>query len=39
LICSTKSRQSVRPLFTIVTVNGVDVYFHRLTGGMDGIGF
>jgi hypothetical protein len=22
-----------------VTVNGVDVYFHRLTGGMDGIGF
>ena len=27
------------PLFTVVTVNGVDVYFYRLTGGIDGIGF
>lgn len=25
-------------LFTVVTVNGVDVYFYRLTGGIDGIG-
>lgn len=28
----------VRELFTIVSVNGVDVYFHRLTGKIDGIG-
>ena len=27
------------PLFTVVTVNGVDVYFHRLTGAVDGVGF
>jgi hypothetical protein len=25
-------------LFTVVTVNGVDVYFYRLTGGIDGVG-
>lgn len=25
-------------LFTVVTVNGVDVYFYRLSGGYDGIG-
>ena len=28
-----------RELFTVVTVNGLDVYFHRLTGQIDGIGF
>ncbi len=27
------------PLFTVVTVNGLDVYFHRLTGKIDGVGF
>lgn len=26
-------------LFTTITVNGVDVYFYRLTGGYDGVGF
>lgn len=26
-------------LFTIITVNGLDIYFHRLTGSIDGIGF
>jgi len=26
-------------LFTVVTVNGIDVYFERLTGRIDGIGF
>ncbi len=26
-------------LFTIVTVNGLDVYFDRLTGRIDGTGF
>jgi hypothetical protein len=25
-------------LFTIVTVNGLDIYLHRLTGAIDGIG-
>lgn len=28
----------VRELFTIVTVNGLEIYFHRLTGTIDGIG-
>jgi hypothetical protein len=27
------------PRFTIVSVNGLDVYFHRVTGTIDGIGF
>lgn len=26
------------PLYTIITVNGIDVYFYRLTGGIDGVG-
>jgi hypothetical protein len=25
-------------LFTVVTVNGVNVYFYRLTGRLDGVG-
>ena len=29
----------VRELFTIVEVNGLEIYFHRLTGIIDGIGF
>lgn len=29
----------VRSLFTVVTVNSVEIYFHRLTGVIDGIGF
>jgi hypothetical protein len=37
------TRASVRvhlgPLFSVVSVNGVDVYFHRLTGKIDGVGF
>lgn len=28
-----------KELFTIVTVNGLDIYFHRLTGKIDGVGF
>jgi hypothetical protein len=32
-------RIAVGPLFTVVTVNGVDVYLHRLTGAIDGVGF
>jgi hypothetical protein len=31
-------RVRLDPLFTVVTVNGVDVYFHRLTGRIDGVG-
>jgi len=27
-----------RDLFTVVTVNGLDVYFSRLTGAIDGVG-
>jgi hypothetical protein len=27
------------PFFTVVTINGLDIYFHRLTGKIDGIGF
>jgi len=26
------------PLYTIVTVNGVDVYFYRLSGQINGVG-
>lgn len=32
-------RVTVGPLFTVVTVNGVDVYLHRFTGAIDGVGF
>ena len=28
----------VSGLYTIVTVNDVDVYFYRMTGGIDGVG-
>jgi hypothetical protein len=31
-------RVRVTPLYTVVTVNGVDVFFYRLTGGVDGVG-
>jgi hypothetical protein len=27
------------PLFSVVSVNGLDIYFHRLTGKIDGVGF
>lgn len=27
------------PFFTVVTVNGLDIYIHRLTGKIDGVGF
>jgi hypothetical protein len=26
-------------LFTVITVNGLDIYFKRLTGEIDGVGF
>ena len=28
-----------REMFTIITVNGLDIYFHRLSGKIDGVGF
>ena len=31
-------RVRMNPRFTVITVNGVDVYFYRLTGGIDGVG-
>jgi hypothetical protein len=37
----TRAHVSVRvgDLFTVVRVNGLDIYFHRLTGAIDGVGF
>jgi hypothetical protein len=35
----TSVRVTVGPLFTVVSVNGVDVYLHRLTGAIDGVGY
>src|SRR5271155_1826347 len=37
----TQAHVSVRisPRFTVVSVSGLDIYFHRLTGVIDGIGF
>lgn len=31
-------RVRTSPFFTVVMVGGVEVYFYRLTGGIDGIG-
>jgi hypothetical protein len=37
----TRAQVRVRlgPLFSVVSVNGLDGYFHRLTGKIDGVGF
>ena len=32
-------RVRMNPRFTVITVNGADVYFYRLTGSIDGVGF
>ncbi len=34
-----KVRVHLGPLFSVVSVNGLDIFFHRLTGKIDGIGF
>lgn len=34
---SVKVRRS--PLYTVITVDGIDVYFYRFSGEIDGIGF
>ncbi len=37
----TRARVSVHlsPLFSVVSANGLDIYFHRLPGRIDGVGF
>lgn len=38
-IARARVRVRLSPLFSVVSVNGVDIYFHRLTGRIDGVGF
>ena len=38
-ITRAKVRVHLGPLFSVVSVNGLDIYFHRLTGKIDGVGF
>ena len=38
-ITRARVRVSLSPLFSVVSVNGLDIYFHRLTGKIDGVGF
>jgi hypothetical protein len=38
-VCDATVSVRTRDLFTIITVNGLDIYFHRLTGMIDGVGF
>jgi hypothetical protein len=37
-IDGTRVAVTIDALYTIVNVNGVDVYFHRLTGNIVGVG-
>ena len=37
-VCEGNVSVRIGPLFTVVTVNDLDVYFHRLTGTIDGVG-
>src|SRR5438309_1210221 len=37
-ICDARIRVRSKELFTIITVNDLDIYFHRLTGSIDGVG-
>ena len=37
-ICDTRIKVRISHLFTIVTVDGLDIYFKRTTGTIDGIG-
>lgn len=38
-ITDAQIRVRAGEMFTVITVNGLDIYFHRLTGAIDGIGF
>jgi hypothetical protein len=37
-ICEGRITVKRLGLFTVITVNGLDVYFHRLSGKIDGVG-
>ena len=37
-VTRARVRVQLGPLFSVVSVNGLDVYFHRLTGKIDGVG-
>ena len=37
-ICRARITVQQRELFTVIRVNGLDIYFHRLTGNIDGVG-
>ncbi len=38
-ICKANIKVRYGPLFTIISVNGLDIYFRRLTGQIGGVGF
>ena len=37
-VCKAHVVVKQHPLFTVISVNGLDIYFHRLTGEIDGVG-
>jgi hypothetical protein len=37
-ITDARIRVRVGEMFTVITVDGLDIYFHRLTGQIDGVG-
>jgi hypothetical protein len=37
-VTTARVRVYLGPLFSVVSVNGLDIYFHRLTGKIDGVG-
>jgi hypothetical protein len=37
-VADVQIRVRVGKMFTVITINGLDVYFHRLTGKIDGVG-
>ena len=37
-ICEANIKVHISPLFTTITVNGLDIYFSRLSGIIDGVG-
>lgn len=37
-ITDARIRVRVGEMFTVITVNELDIYFHRLTGKIDGVG-
>lgn len=38
IACDARIKVRAKEMFTIINVNGLDVYFHRLTGTIDGVG-